>query len=232
MSFELAAAVWSLKIPATEKMVLMCLCDRANGARSCWPGADDIAERCSLTERTVRKCIGWLNDQGWIKVEKRDGKCSIYRIDPGNKFTPELNAPLNDVPDTPEANSGHPGSKFRRTNKEPINNQSEKKTRAHSLPADWNPEPFTAGTKSREIVDEWPPGTFDETLEAFRAHHQARGGKFKDWQQAWSTWVLNSRKFSNGRKPQQHRANRSSAREIGERIAHELASKTSAAANW
>ena len=48
------AAAWELDIPATEKMVLLCLCDYANGDGMCWPGAETMGRRCSLTERTVR----------------------------------------------------------------------------------------------------------------------------------------------------------------------------------
>jgi hypothetical protein len=35
-------------------------------------------------------------------------------------------------------------------------------------------------------------------LELFRAQHGKKGDKFLDWQKAWSTWVLNTRKFGIG----------------------------------
>lgn len=74
-----------------------------------------------------------------------------------------------------------------------------KRTRARVetlLPDDWKPTEFGPDTKSRKIVDGWPPGTLEHQLEHFAAHHRKKGDKFKDWQAAWSTWVLNSRKFS------------------------------------
>jgi hypothetical protein len=110
MSIKLMAAAWELDIPATEKMVLLCLCDHANSSGVCWPGAEGLARRCSFSERTVRKAIQWLKTHGWIAIETRAGKVSTYHIDPGSKFTPAANSapPRKEVPDTPEAGSDEP----------------------------------------------------------------------------------------------------------------------------
>lgn len=122
MSIKLMSAAWDLDIPATEKMVLLCLCDYANAEGTCWPGAEGIGKRCSLTERTVRKAIKWLMDEGLLGAQIRPGKTAVYKIDPGSKFTPEANSPRNmtaqprkEIPDTPEAASDEPS----RTIKEP-----------------------------------------------------------------------------------------------------------------
>jgi hypothetical protein len=77
-----------------------------------------------------------------------------------------------------------------------INNKTKG---AHELPDDWMPEPFAHGSESQRIIDGWPPGEAARQSEAFQAHHGAKGSKFKDWQKAWSTWVLNSGKFGNGK---------------------------------
>lgn len=115
MSIELMAKAWKLPIPATEKMVLLCLCDYANGQGTCWPGAESMAGRCSLTERTVRKALKWLEEHGYITADARPGKTAIYHINPGSKFTPEANSPRKmtpqprkQIPDTPEAGSDEP----------------------------------------------------------------------------------------------------------------------------
>jgi hypothetical protein len=79
------------------------------------------------------------------------------------------------------------------TDSKPIRNIS-----AHEMPDDWEPMKFKVGSASRDIVDSWPPETYVPTLEAFVAYHRSRGNKFKNWQDAWSNWVLNSRKFKNG----------------------------------
>ena len=66
------------------------------------------------------------------------------------------------------------------------------------MPDDWEPMSFKVGSASRDIVDSWPTEAYVPTLEAFVAYHRSRGNKFKNWQDAWSNWVLNSRKFKNG----------------------------------
>lgn len=64
------------------------------------------------------------------------------------------------------------------------------------LPSDWIAEPFGEGTQSRKIELTWKPDERARQLEAFRAHHLKHDSRFSDWQQAWSTWVLNSPGFT------------------------------------
>jgi uncharacterized protein YdaU (DUF1376 family) len=70
-----------------------------------------------------------------------------------------------------------------------------KSPKKRPLPDDWQPEDFGEGTQSRTIVDKWSRLEFERQIERFRAHHQATGSKFVDWQKGWSTWVLNSERF-------------------------------------
>jgi hypothetical protein len=74
-----------------------------------------------------------------------------------------------------------------------------KKTR---LDEDWEPDQFGPKTESRAIIDAWSPDEYRRQLEAFKAHHAANGSRFEKWQQAWSTWVINSRQFNRGRQQQ------------------------------
>jgi hypothetical protein len=110
MSIKLMALAWELDIPTTEKMVLLCLCDHANNDGICWPSAEGLGRRCSLTERTVRKAIKWLEENNWIEIRPVAGKVSTYKIDPGRKFTPEGNSgpPRKELPPTPEGASDEP----------------------------------------------------------------------------------------------------------------------------
>jgi hypothetical protein len=84
------------------------------------------------------------------------------------------------------------------------------------IPDDWEPQPFGLGTDSRAVEDGWPPSERRRQLEQFKANHRAKGNTFADPQAAWSTWVLNSRKFGNAR---QHRNGNSSVRELGLQLA-------------
>lgn len=74
----------------------------------------------------------------------------------------------------------------------------KKSVPAHELPDGWVPQEFGPNTECRKIVDGWPPGEREIQLERFAAHHRSRGNKFKEWQDAWKTWVLNSRGFGRG----------------------------------
>lgn len=82
---------------------------------------------------------------------------------------------------------------------------AEKKTRKpragekHLMPDDWHPKEFGSGTQSGALMATWSPQDFARHLENFKSHHAARATKFVDWQAAWSTWVINTRSFGNGR---------------------------------
>jgi hypothetical protein len=87
-----------------------------------------------------------------------------------------------------------------------LRGQKPEKNKANALQKrlldpDWKAKPFGEGTQSREITDSWSPKELKQHLEAFRAHHIGRGNKWADWQQAWSTWVLNSRNFGRPNAP-------------------------------
>lgn len=101
------------------------------------------------------------------------------------------------------------------------NGRSPKNARKAPIPDDWEPLPFTLGTDSRRVEDGWPPGERGRQLEQFKANHRAKGNVFVDPQAAWSTWVLNSRKFGNVR--QRPHSDKPTTREIGERVAASFA---------
>jgi hypothetical protein len=72
----------------------------------------------------------------------------------------------------------------------------EKSGPKHPIPDDWEPEEFGDATQCRITVDAWSKADFEAQVEAFRAHHEREGSRFVDWQAAWKTWVLNSRRFA------------------------------------
>lgn len=188
MSIKLMSAAWDLDIPATEKMVLLCLCDYANAEGTCWPGAEGIGKRCSLTERTVRKAIKWLMDEGLLGAQIRPGKTAVYKIDPGSKFTPEANSPRNmtaqprkEIPDTPEAASDEPSRTIKEPSKETL--RSCASADARDLVNDWNGMaadldlPKVAKLteqRKRAIRSRLKQNTMDEWKEAFRAIRRSR----------------------------------------------------------
>jgi hypothetical protein len=68
MSF--AATLWAWQqedISATQKLVLLDLCDRANAANQCWPKQLTISGRVRLTERAVCTALAALQQKGLIR---------------------------------------------------------------------------------------------------------------------------------------------------------------------
>ena len=121
----------------------------------------------------------------------------------GGRKRAENAATVNENSDLAQATL-KPIEKIREDKKEPptpLEGERPKPTRRRAsvatspLPEDWSPGPFSVGTQSRVIVEGWLPQTMAEQLEAFRAHHVAKGNQQADWQSAWSTWVLNTRRF-------------------------------------
>jgi hypothetical protein len=77
--------------------------------------------------------------------------------------------------------------------------KASSKKRRCQIPDDWQPSEFAIGTESRKVVDSWPPGELPAQVEQFMAHHRSKRNTFHDPQDAWSTWVLNTRKWGIGR---------------------------------
>jgi DNA-binding transcriptional regulator YhcF (GntR family) len=89
MSIRLMSEVWKTKLPTSEKMVLLVIADHASddGTES-WPSQRLIAEKASLTIRTVQRCINNLASAGWLHMEKRAGGSANCRDDRRpNKYT-------------------------------------------------------------------------------------------------------------------------------------------------
>lgn len=188
MSIKLLSAAWELDIGSTEKMVLMCLCDYANDdGGNCWPSVATIARKCSKSERTVQGAIRELERMTILRTVPRRGTSNAFQLDPRKICTPAKSAPPQKTAGTPAKSAPKPP----RT----VNNKTKG---AHALPANWEPIEFGPKSKSRKIIDGWPPGHLEEQLERFEAHHRKLGNKFDDWQAAWATWVLNSEKFKHG----------------------------------
>jgi len=183
--------VWEVDLPDSEKIVLLALADCANDEGRCWPSMATLAKKCSKSDRTCQAAIKALVKSGHITRNEIAGKGCNYTIHPRSYCTPEAASPPKGTTQTPEAASDKPSRTI-------IRKEKERARPLHEMPTDWQPMAFGVGTHCRNIVDGWPPGGMDRQLEHFRAHHGKKGDKFKDWQKAWATWVLNSEKFGNG----------------------------------
>jgi DNA-binding transcriptional ArsR family regulator len=113
--FDVLEAVWALDTDPTAKLVALRL---AKHWPHIFPGVQDIAHHTSLDERTVRRALKRLRDDGVILVHKRHNNSSIYEF-PGVAIPALGNKPpLPEVPGTappPGAESKVPGTAPART---------------------------------------------------------------------------------------------------------------------
>ena len=92
-----------------EKMVYIALCSFASARdRECYPSIDSIAQRASCSGRQVRRCLGTLEEGGYIEREFKDGRSTTYSILdlPESSSTPDIQSPRTDSPGTPDTQSG------------------------------------------------------------------------------------------------------------------------------
>jgi hypothetical protein len=74
--------VWRTNLPTTEKMVLLVIADHANdeGTQS-YPSQATIAEKASISIRTVQRCVNTLVLEGYIRMFKHSGGSANCRED-------------------------------------------------------------------------------------------------------------------------------------------------------
>jgi len=66
MSFSATKWAWRQDLPHPEKIVLLCLADRANEDLKCWPSMETIAVDCGMCRRSVVRIIEKLKDKNLI----------------------------------------------------------------------------------------------------------------------------------------------------------------------
>lgn len=71
---SLRAMTWAFSVrglTSTEKVVLLALADYSNDDGECWPGQVSLAEKCDVSERTIRNTLNSLNEKGRVAIESR-----------------------------------------------------------------------------------------------------------------------------------------------------------------
>lgn len=101
MSIRLMTEAWKADFPAGRKMVLLALCDNANDQGECFPSISMLAEKCSMSERSVFNHIADLEKAGAIVRQNRAGRSTVYQLDPCKFCTPANSAPLQPLHPTP-----------------------------------------------------------------------------------------------------------------------------------
>lgn len=101
MSIALMTLAWQSDIAAGPKMVLLSLCDNANENGECYPSIETISKRCSMGERTVQRHIQDLQNEGYLTRQDRQGRSTLYTLNPRRIGTPANLAPPPKTTQTP-----------------------------------------------------------------------------------------------------------------------------------
>ncbi len=204
MSVRIMSLVWTVRLPDSEKIVLLALADSANDEGLCWPSMATLAAKCSKSDRTVQAAIKSLVTSGHLSRQEIAGRGCRYIVHP----TPEAASPPKPLPPedfappkrtavTPEAASDKPSRTITSPKALPSSSTGAKpaKVRPFRLPDDWHPTRFADQTVAREIIDRRGGTWARAALERFRnwaANADDRNGigRKTDWQRAWGNWVI------------------------------------------
>jgi Helix-turn-helix domain len=71
MSLKVITWAWTVRLPPAPKLVLMALADEADDRGFCFPSHRHLANKCSISERSVRRMIGLLAADHHLSIEHR-----------------------------------------------------------------------------------------------------------------------------------------------------------------
>jgi hypothetical protein len=80
MSIKLLAQAWDVQLPHPEKLVLLALADNANDEGYCWPSVPNVAHKCGLEDRSVRRMVARLARRGHVTVQQRHRRTADGRV--------------------------------------------------------------------------------------------------------------------------------------------------------
>lgn len=106
MSIRLMCAAFDAEVPATQKLVLLALCDNANDQGQCFPSIALLQRKCSLAERSIQNAISWLEERGYLSRMFRTGRATIYVMTPARDAPPQDMHPR--ITCTPPPQDMHP----------------------------------------------------------------------------------------------------------------------------
>jgi hypothetical protein len=100
---------WPIQIPPVAKSVLMSLADQANDQGACWPSLPGIVERVCFGRTAVIEAIKWLEEAGYIAIDKVGGRTNRYTLNMGRLRQREIEQPVRQ-PDPSASRTGRPAA--------------------------------------------------------------------------------------------------------------------------
>jgi len=80
MSVDATRWVWGLTMPATRKIVLLSMADRAGETHACWPSIVRLEADTCLDRKTIMAAISDLEKDGFVSVTRVFGKGNCYQL--------------------------------------------------------------------------------------------------------------------------------------------------------
>ena len=80
MSFSVGKRVWTIPMPATDKLVLLALAHYADDNGQCWPSLDKLGKDTGLHPKSVSRCIRRLKKRKLIETKRRMNSSSIVLL--------------------------------------------------------------------------------------------------------------------------------------------------------
>jgi DNA-binding transcriptional ArsR family regulator len=205
MSISFMALAWKADIPSGRKLVLLALCDHANGQGECYPSVEAIAHKCSMGQRTVQQHIGELENAGIVMRRFRKGRSTVYRLEPRNFCSAvESAAPQNSTLQCSASGTSppqllHPTPAVSAPIS--ISEPSKKPSLNHQvvcgtpLAPTWTlPEPWAEW--ALQAQPSWTAAHVRFVAEKFRDHWTAMPGQRgvkADWLATWRNWCRNEK---------------------------------------
>lgn len=99
MSIKFTSRVLEMPLPPVQKLVLLVLADAANEDGVSWPGLQYVADRASVSVRTVQRVLADTESQGLLRRQPRFRRdrsrtSSEYLLFPGSSGGDKLTPPL------------------------------------------------------------------------------------------------------------------------------------------
>jgi DNA-binding HxlR family transcriptional regulator len=195
------AAVWQHGPRSPEDLLaLLAIADHANDDGVAYPGIARLAEKCRVTERTLRRTLRRLEDGGWLETTIGGGRShtNLYRViakgdvdAPVSSGNPDVGDRNPDVGDTETLTPTSPEPSL-----EPSRKHGGRARASSPFPEGWTPDPdLVAWTKETcPLIDprrEW---------EQFRDHALANDRRQVDWRRAWMTGARRGQQFAESRR--------------------------------
>lgn len=123
MSIALMTAAFKAKLSPTNKLVLLALCDCANDQGECFPSIQNLMGKSSLSERSVQAAVAWLEANGFLTRQMRNGRSTLYVLTPAGAAPPQQAHPRRSRTPPPQELHPTPAAPAPITIREPSRNQ-------------------------------------------------------------------------------------------------------------